>query len=145
MSYLFIKNLFQKDNSLYYFHKKLKIKKKQKKHFYWFFRCFFLVGFLLPTLPEADGLVWGLAGLALDDLVYLLQLFVLLTQVGFPLLRDFQPFLKDLHLFVFLHDFLLNMRFRDFFLLRRCSLKKDNAVSFQPGDHKEMSSILADQ
>jgi hypothetical protein len=37
--------------------------------------------------------------------------------VRFPLLRDFQPFLKDLHLFVFLHDFLLNKRFRDFFSL----------------------------
>ena len=73
--------------------------------------------FLLPTLPEADGLVRGLAGLGLDDLVDLLQLFVLLSQVRFPLLRDFQPFLKDLHLFVFLHDFLLNKRFRDFFSL----------------------------
>jgi hypothetical protein len=113
MSYLFIKNLFQKKKSLYYyFQKNFKLKKKKKTTF----SGFFWVGFiLLPTLPEADGLVGGLAGLALDDLVDLLQLFVLLSQVGFPLLRDFQPFLKDLHLFVFLHDFLLNKRFRDFF------------------------------
>jgi hypothetical protein len=43
---------------LYYFHKKLKIKKKQKKKFLvGFFRCFFLffwVGFLLPTLAEGQ-------------------------------------------------------------------------------------------
>jgi hypothetical protein len=38
---------------LYYFHKKLKIKKNQKTFLLGFYRCFFcffLVGFLLPTL-----------------------------------------------------------------------------------------------
>jgi hypothetical protein len=42
---------------LYYFHKKLKLKKKKKNifsGFFWvgFFRWIFWVGFLLPTLPD---------------------------------------------------------------------------------------------
>ncbi len=64
MSYLFIKKLF-KEKSLYYFYKKLKIKKTQKKHFQCFFRCFlcvFLGGFfgwvfLLSTLDLGEAAV----------------------------------------------------------------------------------------
>jgi hypothetical protein len=64
MSYLFCSfKICFKENSLYYFHKKLKIeenpKKPKKLNFSGFFRCFFLGvhwvgffgGFLLPTLP----------------------------------------------------------------------------------------------
>jgi hypothetical protein len=46
MSYLFIKNLFQRDKSLYYFQKKFKIKKNQK-HPKKTFLVVFLGGFLV--------------------------------------------------------------------------------------------------
>jgi hypothetical protein len=47
------KKICSKEKSLYYFHKKLKIK-KTKKTFLGFFRWVFWVGFLLATLREGD-------------------------------------------------------------------------------------------
>jgi hypothetical protein len=61
MSYLFIKNLFQREKFVLFFHKKKKNLKKQKKNifsgfFRWVFLVFFWVGFLLPTLlPGPPG------------------------------------------------------------------------------------------
>jgi hypothetical protein len=58
MSYLFIKNLFQREKFVL-FSKKLKILKNQKTTFLvefsrWFFWVFW-VGFLLPTLAQGGG------------------------------------------------------------------------------------------